>query len=150
MLLQGRQNKSLKYIATRLSYAVREHNEDLTKFGCDRKSRSRQEVILGPREGCCDKRQDAERERERDKKLQRRILSRQKNDVATRNDSFINLPSLDKGFSSCDMMTRWRYHSRSRRRLEVATRKDYRPNESCCDKRKVAETEKEFQRKILS
>ena len=102
MLLQGRQNKSLKYIATHLSYVVRENNEDLTKLGCDRKSRSRQEVILGPREGCCDKRQDAERE----KKLQRRILSQQrfvcrdterrqlwsnqKNDVTTKNDSFIN------------------------------------------------------------
>ena len=38
---------------------------------------------------------------------------------------------------------------RSRQRIEVATRKDSRPNESYCDKRKVAETEKEFQRKIL-
>ena len=40
--------------------------------------------------------------------------------------------------------------------FEVATKasghdiKDSRPNESCCDKRKVVETEKEFQRKILS
>ena len=67
---------------------------------------------------------------------------RQKNNVATRNDSFINGPSLDKGFSSCDMMTRWRYHSRSRRIFEVSTRKDSRPNESCCDKRKVVEIEK--------
>ena len=38
---------------------------------------------------------------------------------------------------------------RSRPRIEVATRKDSRLNEICCDKRKVAETEKEFQRKIL-
>ena len=38
---------------------------------------------------------------------------------------------------------------RLRQRIVVATRKDSRPNESCCDKRKVAETEKEFQRKIL-
>ena len=30
------------------------------------------------------------------------------------------------------------------------TRRKSRPNESCCDKRKVAETEKGFQRKILS
>ena len=30
------------------------------------------------------------------------------------------------------------------------TRKKSRPNESCCDERKVAETEKGFQRKILS
>ena len=72
MLLQGRQNKGLKYVATRLSYVMRENNEDLTKLGCDRKSRSRQEVILGPREGCCEKRQNAKRE----KKLQKRILSR--------------------------------------------------------------------------
>ena len=72
MLLQGRQNKSQKYIATHLSYVVRENNEDLTKLGCDRKSRSRQEVILGLREGCCDKRQDVEREKNR----KRRILSR--------------------------------------------------------------------------
>ena len=39
---------------------------------------------------------------------------------------------------------------RSRQRIEVATRKYSRLNESCCDKRKVAETEKGFQRKILS
>ena len=39
---------------------------------------------------------------------------------------------------------------RSRQRIEVATRKYSRPNESCYDKRKVAEIEKEFQRKILS
>ena len=39
---------------------------------------------------------------------------------------------------------------RSRKRIEVATRKDSKPNESCCDNRKVAEIEKEFQRKILS
>ena len=39
---------------------------------------------------------------------------------------------------------------RSRQRIEVAIRKDSRPNESCYDKRKVADTEKEFQRKILS
>ena len=38
---------------------------------------------------------------------------------------------------------------RSRHRIEVATRKNFRPNESCYDKRKVVETEKEFQRKIL-
>ena len=71
MLLQGRQNKRLKYVATRLSYVARESNKDLTKLGGDRKSRSRQEVILGPREECCNKRQDAETE----KKLERRILS---------------------------------------------------------------------------
>ena len=74
ILLQGRQNKSLKYVTTHLSYVVRENNEDLTKLGCDRKSRSRQEVILVPREGCCDKRQDAERE----KKLQRKLLRQEK------------------------------------------------------------------------
>ena len=71
MLLQGRQNKSLKYVATFLSYVVRENNEDLTKLGCNKKSRPRQEVILGQMEGCCDKRQNVERE----KKLRRRILS---------------------------------------------------------------------------
>ena len=88
MLLQGLQDKSLKY--------------DCTKIGHDKESRSRQEVILGPREECCDKRQDVETE----KKLQRRILSqhrficrdtkrrqllsRQKNNVATRNDCLMN------------------------------------------------------------
>ena len=41
------------------------------KIGRDRESRSRQEVILGPRESCCDKRQDAETK----KNLKRRILS---------------------------------------------------------------------------
>ena len=39
---------------------------------------------------------------------------------------------------------------RSRQRIEVATRKDSRPNESYGEKRKVVETEKEFQRKIVS
>ena len=158
MLLQGRQNKILKYVTTHLSYVVRENNEDLTKLGCDRISRSRQEVILGPREGCCNKRQDAERERKLQRRIlsrqrsiccdteRRQLLSRQKNDVATRNDSFINLPSLDKGFSSCDMMTKCRYYSRSRQRLHVATRNKSRPNDSCCDKRKVVEIEKGFQR----
>ena len=102
MLLKGRQNKSLKYVATRLSYVVRENNEDLTKLGCDRKSSSRQEVISGPREGCCDKRRDAERE----KKFQRKILSRHRSvcrdterrqlwsqqiiDVTTRNGCLMN------------------------------------------------------------
>ena len=38
---------------------------------------------------------------------------------------------------------------RSRQRLEVGIRKDSRPNESCCDEKKVDETEEEFQRKIL-
>ena len=74
MLLQGLQDKSLKHVATRLSYVVRENNEDLTKLGWDRKSSSRPEVILGPREGCCDKRHDEEIE----KKLERRILSQQR------------------------------------------------------------------------
>ena len=32
MLLQGLQDKSLKYIATRRSYVVRENNEDLTNL----------------------------------------------------------------------------------------------------------------------
>ena len=40
--------------------------------GRDRESRSQQEVILGPREECCDKRQDIEIE----KKLERQLLSR--------------------------------------------------------------------------
>ena len=66
--LNSLQDKSLKYIATRLSYVVRENNEDFTKLGYDRKSRSRQEVILGPREECCDKRQDAEIEKKASKK----------------------------------------------------------------------------------
>ena len=57
MLLQGLKDKSLKYVATRLSYVVRENNEDFTKLGCDKESRSRQEVILGPREECYDKSQ---------------------------------------------------------------------------------------------
>ena len=38
---------------------------------------------------------------------------------------------------------------RSRQRLQVMTRKKSRPNESCCDKRKVVETEKGFKRKFL-
>ena len=102
MLLQGLQDKGLKYVATCWLYVVRENNEDCTKLSCDRESRSRQEVILGLREECCDKRQDDETE----KKLQRRILSRhrfvcrdterrqllsqQKNNVATRNDCLMN------------------------------------------------------------
>ena len=68
MLLHGLQDKSLKYVATRLSYVVRENNEDFTKLSYDRKSRSRQEVILRPREECCDKRQDAETEKKASKK----------------------------------------------------------------------------------
>ena len=80
-----------------------------------RKRRSRR-ILSRHRSGC----RDAER---------RQLLSRQKNDVATRNDYFINWPSLDKGFSSCDMMTRWRYYSRLRQRLQVMTIKKSRPNE---------------------
>ena len=70
MLLQGLQDKGLKYVTKHLIYVVRENNEDFTKLDCDRKPRWRQAVILGLREECCYKRQDAETE----KKLQRRIL----------------------------------------------------------------------------
>ena len=102
MLLQSLQDKSLKYVATRLSYVVRENNEDFRKLGCDGKSRSQQEVILGPREGCCDKRQDAETEKSFKEGSCHNIIlyvatlkednsyRDRKNDVATRNDSFIN------------------------------------------------------------
>ena len=73
--------------------------------------------------------------------------SRQTCEVATRD-------SLDQQFLSYDLSENVVVNLlvkdlRSRQRIEVAIRKDSRLNESCCDKGKVAETEKEFQGKIL-
>ena len=81
-------------------------SQDLSKHVAinllDKDLRSRQEVILGPREDCCDKRQDAETKKKLERRIlsrhrsgcrgakRRQLLSRQKNDVATRNDCFIN------------------------------------------------------------
>ena len=102
MLLQGLQDKSLKYVTTRLSYVVRENNEDLTKLGCDNKSRSQQEVILGQGKGVATRdmmrreRKSVEEGSCRDIVLYVATLKEdnscrdRKNDVVTRNDSFIN------------------------------------------------------------
>ena len=74
--------------------------------------------------------------------------SRQTCEVATRDSS--DHQFLNHDFSEHVVANLLDKDLRSRQRIEVATRKDSRPNESCCDKRKVAETKKDFQRKILS
>ena len=74
--------------------------------------------------------------------------SRQTCEVATRDSSYHQFLSHDLSeHVAANLVDK---DLKSRQRIEVATRKDSRPNESCCDKRKVIETEKEFQRKILS